>query len=178
MNRATVRPLAGSELTDRTEELTAIYAAVYREPPYNEDEHHAKEFASQIAEQSQRQGFLLIAAEVPDRSLVGFAYGITFPSDRWWRSAGAEPARTRGHQKFAIIEWVVLGPWRGQGIGQLLFSRLLANRPEPLATLCSNPSSDARTIYRSWGWEQVGTTSPPNMEPMDVLIKTLTPPEL
>ncbi|MEV6927081.1 GNAT family N-acetyltransferase [Dactylosporangium sp. NPDC051485] len=174
MTSYAIRPLTGADITTRSGELAQMYSIVYREPPYNEPEQQANTFSEQLAEQCGRPGFLFLAAEAPDGAFAGFAYGFTFPPGRWWRSASTEPERTRGHQKFAILEWVVLPQWRRQGVGSCLFACLLNGRTEPFGTLCSNPRSAARGIYRTWGWKQVGTTAPPNIAPMDVLIKAIS----
>jgi len=170
-----IRPLSTQEVADRTGELRAIYAQVYREPPYNEGEQHADDFARHLVDQSDEVGFRLVTAEASGGSLVGFSYGLTFPANRWWRNADDEPQLIRGHPKFAIIELAVISPWRRHGIGTALMSRLLADRPEPFGTLCTNPASSARAIYDAWGWQQVGTTRQPNIGHMDVLVKALQP---
>jgi hypothetical protein len=165
-----IRSLDPVEVISRHRELVDIYREVYREPPYEEGDDEAEIFAGQLREHVHRPGFTLVAAETSNDTLCGFAYGLTFPADRWWRNAGEEPTQTRGLAKFAVIELAVLPRDRGQHVGSALMSVLLAGRPEPYATLCTNPKALARTIYRTWGWQQVGVIQPEHLAPMDVLI--------
>ena len=170
-----LRPIPADEVVARSSEFGALYAGVYAESPYNEPEEQADEFVSHLVDHSALPGFALVVAErrADTNHLVGFAYGFTFSADRWWRGAGGEPELTRGSAKFAVMELVVAAQWRGKGMGRALMSSLLSGRIEPFATLCANPAAPARNIYRSWGWEQVAVSYPPNMGPMDVLVKRL-----
>jgi ribosomal protein S18 acetylase RimI-like enzyme len=168
-----IRHLGLAEVMNRHREFVDVYRDVYSEPPYEEGDEEAEIFAGQLRQHAHRPGFALVAAETSSDALCGFAYGLTFTANRWWRNAGEEPTQTRGAAKFAVIELAVLSHYRGQHIGSALMSTLLAGRPEPYATLCANPHSLARTIYRTWGWQQVGVTQPEHLPPMDVLILPL-----
>jgi ribosomal protein S18 acetylase RimI-like enzyme len=170
---AKIRDLDLAEVMNRRREVVDIYREVYKEPPYNEGDDEADIFAGQLREHAHRPGFALVAATTSSDTLCGFAYGLTFAADRWWRNAGEEPTQTRGAAKFAVMEFAVRSHYRRQHIGSALMSTLLAGRPEPYATLCTNPDSLARIIYRTWGWRQVGVTHPEHLPPMDVLILPL-----
>jgi GNAT superfamily N-acetyltransferase len=170
-----LRRLGAEEIASRAAELTSLYVQVYSEPPYHESEDDADDFMSRLLDLSTTAGFAFIAAEVPtghDR-IIGFAYGIAFAPDRWWRSAGEEPELTKGAAKFAVMEFVVRPTWRGKGVGRELMHELLSARTEPFATLFANPAAPARAIYGSWGWQQVAVAQPPRMPPMDVLVRPL-----
>jgi GNAT superfamily N-acetyltransferase len=173
MKGVAVRHVDLGEVADRTADLEALYAEVYREPPYEEGPEMAADFVQQLAHQREQPGFSMVVAEAGDGSLVGFAYGLTFPPDRWWRHAGNEPESTKNHPKFAIMEFAVRPPWRGNRIGSALMAALLSNRAEPVGTLCANPAAVANKIYRSWGWRQVATSHQPAIGPMEVLVKVL-----
>ena len=173
MSGVAVRHVGLGEVADRAAELEAVYAEVYREPPYEEGPEMAAEFVQRLADQRMQQGFSMAIADAADGSLVGFAYGLTFPPDRWWRHAGSEPDLTKNQSKFAIMEFAVRPRWRGKRIGSALMEAILADRKEPVATLCANPIAAANKIYRSWGWQFVATSHPPAIGPMDVLVKEL-----
>jgi GNAT superfamily N-acetyltransferase len=79
----------------------------------------------------------------------------------------------RGRARFAVLEFIVRPPYRGRRLGSSLMRALLVDRPEPVATLCSNPLSVARQIYAAWGRTRVGISNPPRIGPMDVLVKEL-----
>lgn len=174
MNGVSVRHVDPGEVTRRAADLVALYAEVYREPPYEEGPEMAADFAQHLAHQREQPGFSMVVAEVADGSLVGFAYGLTFPPDRWWRHAGSEPESIKNRPKFAIMEFAVRPPWRGNRIGSALMAALLSDRAEPVGTLCANPAATANKIYQSWGWRHVATSHPPAIGPMEVLVKELS----
>ena len=102
--------------------------------------------------------------------LVGAAYGWTMPAGVWWSRADNDPPpEIEAADKFAVMEWIVHPDRRGEGIGAELMRRLLADRPEPWATLASDPRSAARAIYGRNGWAQVATSRLPWGPPMDLL---------
>ena len=173
MSGATVRQVGDDEIGGLTSALRSLYVGAYVGPPYNEGPEQADDFITGLADQRQRQGFRMVGAFAPDGSLIGFAYGATFAADRWWRSADAEPAAIAGKSKFAVFELIVHPAWQGQHLASALMSSLLDGRDEPYATLCANPAAHARAIYDWWGWTKVGTTRPPGIGDMDVLLKPL-----
>jgi hypothetical protein len=170
----TISRPGASEIVARAEEFEDAYFEAYSEPPYGETAEQAAEFARGLMEQADAgTGLDMVMAIDVDSRLAGFAYGVAFPSDKWWRSASTEPELTRGHPKFAVIELVVRLPWRGQHLGTALITSLLSGRTEPFATLCSNPDAYAHAVYLRWGWTIVGSTNPPGIAPMDVLVRDL-----
>jgi len=170
-----LRSVGADEIAARAAEFRSLYACVYGEPPYNETQEQADEFADHLVEDAAAPGFSFVVAEreAGSDSIIGFAYGKAFSADRWWRNAGEEPSLTRGAAKFAVMEFAVRPGWRRQGVGRALLSEVLSGRTEPFATLCANPTAPARSIYRSWGWEQVAVSYTPRLGSMDVLIKRL-----
>jgi GNAT superfamily N-acetyltransferase len=138
--------------------LVDLYATVYAEPPYEEGPEQVARFAEMLPGEATRPGFTLAAAH-EDGELVGAAYGWTMPAGAWWSRADSDPPPdVKGADKFAVMEWIVHPDRRGEGIGAELMRRVLADRPEPWATLASDPRSAARAIYGRNGWEQVGTS--------------------
>ncbi|WP_410812571.1 GNAT family N-acetyltransferase [Micromonospora sp. 067-2] len=154
--------------------LVDLYAVVYAEEPYREGPEQVARFRDGLLDETARPGYTLVAAEDAN-GLVGAAYGWTMPAGRWWSRAGTgPPADVRNADKFAIMEWLVHPDQRGLHVGAELMSRLLADRPEPYATLASNPRSAARAIYRRAGWQQVGTSAMPDGTPMHLLLLPLS----
>jgi ribosomal protein S18 acetylase RimI-like enzyme len=150
-----------------------LYAEVYAEPPYNEGPELVARFVEHFAADVRRDGFSLARA-VDGGQLVGVAYGWTMPAGRWWSNATSPaPDEVRDAPKFAIMEWMVQRQHRGAGVGRQLLRLLLADRPEPWATLASHPESAARRIYDRLGWAQVGNSRPSMMPPMDLLALAL-----
>lgn len=152
--------------------MVDLYAVVYAEPPYLEGADDVARYADKLPEEFTLPGFSLVAAYDRDR-LVGVAYGWTMAAGRWWRNAREQPPDLVAAEKFAVIEWQVHPDHRGQRIGARLMLLLLDGRPEPWATLASNPASAARRMYGRAGWKQVGTTKPAHLPEMDLLVRPL-----
>jgi GNAT superfamily N-acetyltransferase len=102
----------------------------------------------------------MVTAWAEDR-LIGFAYGATLgPCTNWWDNLLAPLPKAyiveSGERTFAIIDFGVRKPWRGQGIGRRLHDELLGDRREERATLAILPEAIAtRAIYERWGWRKV-----------------------
>ncbi|GAA4256565.1 GNAT family N-acetyltransferase [Dactylosporangium darangshiense] len=174
MTEWSVQRLDPAELRAHGAEFRDIYLQVYQEPPYHESESDADDFIGHLDDQIDQPGFAFIAALSAAGEFIGFAYGLPFSAEQWWRNAGDEPDLTRGQAKFAVFELVVVAQWRRHGIATALITALLESRQEPFATLCANPTAPARAMYDAWGWRKVATTSPPKIGPLDVLVKALT----
>lgn len=173
MNAWVVRRLDAPDVIERATEFVAVFAEVYREPPYNEGEEQFAGFARHLPGQAERPGFAMVIAEAPAGELIGFAFGTTFPPDQWWPGAGDEPEQLRGHARFGIMELLVRPQWRGRKIGSALMDLLLADRPESYGALATNPQALATAIYRAWGWTSAGWFHPPHADPMEILVKPL-----
>jgi hypothetical protein len=159
------RPLAG--------QMRDLYAEVYAEPPYLEGPEHVRSFARHLNREFTLPGFALAVA-FDGVELVGAVYGFTLPPGAWMETRVAEPpADLLDLPKLKVAEWMVRASHRGTGAGRRLLGMLLADRPEPLAVLASNPAATARRIYERWGWVRVGQISPKTMPPMDVLVLRL-----
>lgn len=160
---------------DHLDALAELYAAAFAESPYNEGPEHVERFRERFPDESKRPGFALVRAVDNEGRLVGLAYGWTMPAGRWWTRASVEPlAYLLDVDKFAIMEWAVHPNRRGRGIGQQLMKRLLADRPEPYATLSANPAAAANGIYRRWGWKPAGRTEPKDLFPsQEILVRRL-----
>lgn len=153
--------------------LVDLYATVYAQPPYNEGPEQTARFRDGLPAESRRPGFTLIAAE-DTTGLVGAAHGWTMPAGMWWRCADQEPpAQLRDVDKLAVMEWIVRPDRRGQGVGAELMRRLLADRPEPWATLAANPQAPAHGMYLRNGWRRVAGSRLDWGPRMDLLVLRL-----
>lgn len=168
----TIRRLDGDETLARLHELADVYIEGYADDPdagrfpYTRDA-----FLERTTGQARSPGFTLIAG-YSAAELAGFSFGLPFPAGRWWRGAeGEPPAELLNADKFAVIELVVLPRFRDQGLAGRLFRTLLADRPEPYATLVAEKQGRARAMYDRWGWRAVQSDRPsPDVAELEVLI--------
>jgi ribosomal protein S18 acetylase RimI-like enzyme len=157
--------LDGKQAAEHTEELRALHAEVYPDPP-GRDNGDAARFARRFPVQFRQPGFALAEAR-SGGYLVGYAAGMPLrPSTSWWRDLTSplpeeitteHPGRT-----FALTELAVRAAWRRQGIAETLHDLILAGRPEERATATVPPeASPAQVAFRKWGWSRVARTRDP-----------------
>ncbi|GAA2089442.1 GNAT family N-acetyltransferase [Actinomadura alba] len=148
------------------DELTEIHQQVYAEAPYNNAPKYGRhQFILRTTEQAKSPGFTLVTAR-DGRTLVGYAFGFTMPPGGWWACAPVPSPSISNAAKFAVIELLVLAPYRGHGIGRTLYDELLRDRDEPYATLAAVPEASAYSHYLRWGWQPAGriASEPPYAE--------------
>jgi ribosomal protein S18 acetylase RimI-like enzyme len=175
----TFQLLDGTEAAGHADELQALHAEVYANPPYARDDDAAL-FADRFRVQCRQPGFVLAEAR-HGVYLVGFAAGMPLrPSTSWWRELTTQlpgevtaeyPGRT-----FALVDLLVRASWRRQGIAATLHDLILRNRPEERATLIVLPAATAaQKAFQKWGWRKVVRTGDPRRgSPVfDVLVTTL-----
>lgn len=171
--------LDGTQAAAHADELQALHAEVYADPPYGRNEDAAL-FADRFRVERRQPGFVLAEAR-HGGYLVGYASGMPLrPSTSWWRDLTAplpqeftteHPGRT-----FALLELLVRASWRRQGIGQTLYDLILAGRPEERATVTVLPAATpARNAFANWGWRRVARRRDPRpgQPASDVLVVTL-----
>lgn len=171
----TFQLLGGRQAAAHADELQALHAEVYRNPPYERDD-DAAGFARRLRVQSRQPGFVLAEARHGEY-LVGYACGMPLrPSTSWWSDlttplpdevTAEHPGRT-----FAIADLLVRAAWRRQGIGRDLHDLILAGRTEERATLTIAPAAvPAQRAATSWGWRKVARTrTGPGSPVCDVLL--------
>ena len=125
--------LDGSQAAGHADELQALHAEVYADPPYRRRE-DAAGFADWFRVQRRQPGFALAEAR-HGGYLVGYAAGMPLrPSTSWWKDlttplpdevTAEHPGRT-----FALTDLLVRASWRRQGIGQTLHDLILSGRRE------------------------------------------------
>ncbi|WBB94159.1 GNAT family N-acetyltransferase [Verrucosispora sp. WMMC514] len=156
-----------------TDEIRDLYAVVYAEPPYCEGPEHVRQFGRWWSDHLRQPGFTLATARDAGR-LVGAVYGHTMPPGDWMEpDADEPPAGLRQATKLFVVEWMVLGGYRGQGVGRRLLGMLLDGRAEQWAVLAANPAAPARRLYERMGWQQHGQIRPRTIPDMDVMVLRL-----
>jgi ribosomal protein S18 acetylase RimI-like enzyme len=171
--------LDGRQAAGHTDELQALHAEVYAEPPYRLAADEAA-FAERFRVQRRQPGFVLAEARSGD-FLVGYATAMPLrPSTSWWRELTTalpdDVTAERPGRTFAVTELVVRAPWRRQGIAETLYGLLMADRPEERATLVVSPAAAAaQGAFAKWGWRKVARTREPGASPpvSDVLLTDL-----
>jgi GNAT superfamily N-acetyltransferase len=171
--------LDGRQAAAHADELQALHAEVYADPPYRRRD-DAAVFADRFRVQRRQPGFALAEARHGDY-LVGYAAGMPLrPSTSWWKDlttpvpdeiTAEHPGRT-----FALTDLLVRASWRRQGIGQTLHDLILSGRREERATLTVLPAATAaQNAFQDWGWRKVARTRGPDpgAPVSDVLVTTL-----
>ncbi len=175
----TYRLLHGAQAAEHADELQALHAEVYGEPPYSRDD-DAAHFTDRLRVQRRQPGFVLAEAR-HGGFLVGYATGMPLrPSTSWWRDLTTPvPDRVTAEyagRTFALTDLLVRASWRRQGIGRTLHDLILQDRPEERATLTVLPAATpAQSAFRNWGWHKVARTrdSLPATPVSDVLVTAL-----
>ncbi len=171
--------LDGRQAAEHADELQALHAEVYADPPYRQTEDAAL-FAERFRVRRRQPGFVLAEARSGD-FLVGYAAGMPLrPSTSWWRELTTplpeDVTAERAGRTFALTELLVRASWRRQGIAETLYDLLLENRPEERATLVVSPAATpAQNAFANWGWRKVARTRDPDAAPAvsDVLLTDL-----
>jgi GNAT superfamily N-acetyltransferase len=175
----TFQLLDGTQAAAHAEELQALHAEVYADPPYRRHD-DAAVFGQRFRVQRRQPGFALAEAR-HGGYLVGFASGMPLrPSTSWWQDLTTRlpteltvehPGRT-----FALLDLLVRAPWRRQGIAQALHDLMLANRAEERATATVVPAATpAQGAFQKWGWRKIARRrdNDPDSRVSDVLITAL-----
>jgi ribosomal protein S18 acetylase RimI-like enzyme len=171
--------LDGKQAGLHVEELQALHAEVYADPPYGCTDDGAQ-FADHFRVQRRQPGFVLAEAR-RGGYLVGWACGMPLRSSTsWWRdlttALPAEVTAEHPGRTFALTELVVRAAWRRQGIARTLHDLVLRGRPEERATLTVLPAAaPAQAAFRGWGWRKVARTRDPSAgsDVYDLLITSL-----
>ena len=161
----TFQLLDGAQAAAHEDDLQALHAEVYADPPYRCREDPAA-FGRRFRVQRRQPGFALAEARRGEY-LIGYAAGMPLrPATSWWRYLTTalpgditteHPGRT-----FALTDLLVRAAWRQQGIGRNLHDLILASRGEDRATLTVLPAATpAQRAFQSWGWQKVARTRGP-----------------
>jgi ribosomal protein S18 acetylase RimI-like enzyme len=175
----TYRLLDGTQAAELADELQALHAEVYAEPPYDRYD-GAGRFAAKFRVQRRQPGFVLAEAR-HGGYLVGYATGMPLrPSTSWWRELTTplpdQLTAEYAGRTFALTDLLVRASWRRRGIGRTLHDLILQDRREERATLTVLPAATpAQRAFRNWGWRKVARTRDPLPAPQvsDVLVTGL-----
>ncbi|HUY46399.1 MAG TPA: GNAT family N-acetyltransferase [Streptosporangiaceae bacterium] len=175
-----IQKVDGDTAAAHVDELRALYAEVYADPPYEWGADSTVLFAERFETQRQLEGFVLVEAR-DGNELAGIAFGFTLPpTTGWWQGllipVPAEVIAEQPGRTFALIELLVRVPWRRQGVARTMHDLLLTDRPEERATLTALPATaPAQAAYRKWGWQTVSQKRNPlpGSPLFDVLVKEL-----
>jgi ribosomal protein S18 acetylase RimI-like enzyme len=173
------RLLDGTRAAEHADELQALHAEVYAEPPYDRDDDAAR-FAERFRVQRRQPGFVLAEAR-HGGYLVGYATGMPLrPSTSWWRDLTTplpdQMTAEYAGRTFALTDLLVRASWRRQGIGRTLHDLILQDRLEERATLTVLPAATpAQHAFQNWGWRKVARTRDPlpAIPVADVLVTAL-----
>jgi ribosomal protein S18 acetylase RimI-like enzyme len=161
----TYRLLNGPQAAEHANELQALHAEVYAEPPFHRDD-DAERFAGRFLVQRRQPGFVLAEAR-HGGYLVGYATGMPLRSSTsWWRDLTTQlPDQVTAEyagRTFALTDLLVRASWRRQGVGRTLHDLILRDRREERATLTVLPAATAaQRALRNWGWRKVARTRDP-----------------
>jgi hypothetical protein len=150
----------GETAGQHLDELAALYAEVYAEPPYEWGDEHVALFRKWFEGQRRQDGFTLIEAREQGQ-LAAFGFGVTLlPNTPWWQNltTPVDEAITKEYpnRTFALVELLVRQAWRRQHVAETIHNLLLKDRIEERATLTVLPAAEAaRAVYRKWGWQKV-----------------------
>jgi GNAT superfamily N-acetyltransferase len=143
------------------EPLCELYDEIFSEPPMHWTAGQSSEHRETLQRLMKDAGFKLVIAAI-GTDLIGFAYGRTLaPDTKWWDNfltpVPLETTSERPDRTFAVIDFGVTLPRRGQGLGRRILEALLADRREERATLAVEPEAiESQEFYRHMGWEHVG----------------------
>src|SRR5829696_9199575 len=126
-----------------TDDLRALYAAVYAEPPYRDGPAEVAEFVAEWRELLNQPGFRLVVARTAGQ-LVGFALGhVVESASGWWAGIRpgppggdtADPVDSDSGHSFGIAEMCVHFFWRQRRFASSLHYVLLDGSSEPRVVL-------------------------------------------
>ncbi len=150
--------LDGRGAAAHLDELRALHAEVYADPPYRRAPEAG--FAERFRVQCRQPGFVLAEARHGEY-LVGYAAGLPLrPATSWWRDLTTplpdHVTAEHAGRTFALVELLVRASWRRQGIGRELHDLVLSGRPEERATLTVLPAATpAQGAFAKWGWRKI-----------------------
>ena len=147
--------MGGPEFRARLPELVALYVSAMHYPVGVQTAR-----STLWDEHSRRVGFGAMVAEAPDGAALGIGYGYRGAPGQWWYSEVHRGLADRAEgwmtDFFELTELHVRPDAQGRGLGELLLTRLLGDRPEGLVLL-STPEGTNRAwrLYRRMGFVDV-----------------------
>lgn len=171
---------------DLVEVATGIHTEIYSEPLFGNHPFFSESLFRQRYEMALKQPrFELLMARL-DGTNVGYMYGYALRAeDGWWDalewSEEVETSRRDGYtsengtRTVVIPEILVKLRWRRRGVACAMHDIFLSSREEQRAGLRVLPNNvSAKSAYRKWGWNTVGTVRPVPEAPLfECMVKQL-----
>jgi ribosomal protein S18 acetylase RimI-like enzyme len=160
-----IEPHDGRAAAALADELGALYAAAYIGTPQENDPFYsAARFAERLNGYIKSPGFALVTART-GADLIGYAFGYALPvGARWWNGLLDTPPEgfttETGTRTFALNELHVRADCRGSGVASALHSKLLESGQYERATVLVRPENPALSLYRHWGYREIGKLKP------------------
>ncbi|MBT2489117.1 GNAT family N-acetyltransferase [Streptomyces sp. ISL-96] len=158
-------------------DLLDVYAEV-RAPLLHLPNYAVTAFGERIDRHATEPGFTAVLAYA-DGHPVGYAYGNTIEhGDRYWQRTSPMPADKYTERPAVALKEIGVRPaWRKTGTARRIHDALLATRDEQFVTLMVNPAAGdgkVRTLYESWGYEDIGQSQPSLASPvLTVMIRAM-----
>lgn len=168
-------PITAAEALSRRQEVAALFAACFADPPWYESApEHTAALPRKLEVDLRRSGLECVGAFVPSPPgrLVGLAYAWPAPKvlplhepfyAALHASAGAAAATHRlvsGDQPvLEVAELMVHPEHRRTGIATQLLAALVGARA---AWLCTHPDAPASRLYAATGWDLAGRFTSPS----------------
>ncbi|MFD8085416.1 GNAT family N-acetyltransferase [Kitasatospora sp. NPDC059722] len=160
-----VRVLDGAQTAFLEEQLKAVFAEAFAEPPYGEGPPDVERAFRRFRSQVRRRGFRAAVA-FDGETVVGMAYGYPLAAGTGWWDTLVEPVAEDlrfedGKRTFGLFELAVRPAWRRRGVATEMHRALLNGLENQRVMLNSHPEATAaQAAYRAWGYRRVGTAVP------------------
>ncbi|NEC04117.1 GNAT family N-acetyltransferase [Streptomyces sp. SID7909] len=150
-------------------DLLDVYAEV-RAPLLHLPNYAVTAFGERIDRHATEPGFTAILA-YSDNQPVGYAYSNTIErGDRYWQRTSPAPAEKYTERPTMALKEIGVHPsWRKTGTARRIHDTLLATGAEPYITLMVNATAGGgrvHTLYRSWGYKDIGQSQPSPASPV------------
>ncbi len=143
---------------DLIRQLTHIYSAAFKPPPYNKTTAESQTFSIGFDNILKRDDFRLYVAWDKDRP-IGFAYGYHLNPDYGWHKVLGPPLTKAGHghwlnDAYCLAEMAVIPGYWGRGIGGGLHDALFENvsSTHQLLSTMQDDSTNGYQMYIKRGW--------------------------
>lgn len=164
MNRIRIAAWDGSDA--QLARAAALYAAVFAEPPYEDDPEASRvSFPERVRRYADtKPHFRLLLAWDGRQQLAGLALGTGIAAGDWWRDrivallTTEEQAMWLREECFSVAELAVSPAHRRTGVARSLMDAVLTDLPYETAVLgCHAAAGPARRLYASLGWQEIIT---------------------
>ncbi|MBV7649871.1 GNAT family N-acetyltransferase [Streptomyces albidoflavus] len=173
----TVELRRSTSLDDVREDMVEVYAEV-RAPLLHLPNYTTLVFGERLDRHGREPGFVAVLAYSEGKP-VGYAYANRIErGDRYWQRTTPAPGDEYTAQPTLALKEIGVRPaWRGTGTARRIHDELLAASDERYVTLMVNSSAGdgkVHALYRSWGYEDIGTSQPSPASPqLTVMVRAV-----